>query len=47
MRQREPFKVNFAYTETYKNSAIPYCQRLLNELEEEKRRDEIRRRKGS
>ena len=38
MRQREPFKVNFAYTETYKNSAIPYCQRLLNELEEERRR---------
>ena len=29
-RQREPFKINFARTETYKNSTIPTCQRLLN-----------------
>ena len=29
-RQREPFKVNFARTESYKKSAIPTCQRLLN-----------------
>ena len=27
----ETFKVNFARTEKYRKSAIPYCQRLLNE----------------
>ena len=26
----EPFIVNFAKTSTYKKSAIPFCQRLLN-----------------
>ena len=30
IRQREPFKVNFARTEAYKKSTIPTCQRLLN-----------------
>ena len=30
-RGREEFKVNFRRTQQYKNSAIPYCQRLLNE----------------
>ena len=30
IRQREPYKVNFAMTETYKYSTIPTCQRLLN-----------------
>ena len=30
LRQREPFAVNFAYTDTYRISALPYCQRLLN-----------------
>ena len=30
IRHREPFKVNFARTESYKNSTIPTCQRLLN-----------------
>ena len=29
-RQREIFKVNFARTESYRKSAIPTCQRLLN-----------------
>ena len=29
-RKRETFEVNFAGTDTYKISAIPYCQRLLN-----------------
>ena len=29
-RQREPYKVNFARTKTYQQSAIPYIQRLLN-----------------
>ena len=30
-RQKETFKVNFAHTTRYRNSAIPYCQRLLND----------------
>ena len=30
VRNREPYKVNFCYTETYRKSTIPYCQRLLN-----------------
>ena len=30
IRDSEKFKVNFAKTETYKKSAIPYIQRLLN-----------------
>ena len=35
-RDSEPFHVNFAGTETYRNSAIPYCQRLLNQHEMKK-----------
>ena len=31
VRESEPFTVNFARTDTYKDSAVPYCQRLLNE----------------
>ena len=31
IRDREPFKVNFARTVQYKNSAIPFIQRKLNE----------------
>ena len=30
-RHRELFKVNFARTNAYKDSAIPYCQRKLND----------------
>ena len=30
LRKKEEFKVNFAYTEDYRRSAIPYCQQLLN-----------------
>ena len=30
VRSREKYKVNFAHTEGYRNSAVPYCQRLLN-----------------
>ena len=30
-RTHEEFTVNFAKTTAYRNSAIPYCQRLLNE----------------
>ena len=29
-KKKEPFFVNFARTEKYKNSTIPYCQRILN-----------------
>ena len=29
-RNKEEFKINFAYTEDYRRSAIPYCQTLLN-----------------
>ena len=31
VRNRETFQVNFARTEKYRMSAIPYCQRKLNE----------------
>jgi hypothetical protein len=31
VRDREPYKVNFARTAQYKNSAIPYIQRRLND----------------
>ena len=40
-RGREQFKVNFCRTKRYQDSAIPFCQRLLNqhwrEKEEERR----------
>ena len=31
LRETEKYVVNFAHTENYRNSAVPYCQRLLNE----------------
>ena len=31
VRARERYTVNFANTECYRDSTIPYCQRLLNE----------------
>ena len=31
LRLKERYKVNFASTGSYKNSAVPYCQRLLNQ----------------
>ena len=31
IRNREHFEVNFASKDSYMKSAIPYCQRLLNE----------------
>ena len=31
IRDKEVFHVNFARTEDYKKSAIPFCQRLLND----------------
>ena len=30
LRNTEKYAVNFARTENYRNSAVPYCQRLLN-----------------
>ena len=30
IRTREKFVVNFAHSERYKKSAVPYCQNLLN-----------------
>ena len=30
IRNKEMFKVNFAHTSTHKDSAVPFCQRLLN-----------------
>ena len=30
VRSSEPFKVNFASRNTYRDSAIPFCQRLIN-----------------
>ena len=30
IRSSEPFKVNFANTEAYQKSTIPFCQKLLN-----------------
>ena len=47
IRDREKFKVNFAYKNFYKNSTIPFCQRLLNhddkQGEEEEEEEEGRR----
>ena len=37
VRNREHFHVNFARTQQYKKSAIPYCQRLLNDYFNEKK----------
>ena len=48
LRNTEKFQVNFAHTSNYQNSAVPHCQRLLNEdfqKEQEMRKDkeEMRR----
>ena len=31
LRERQPFEVNFARTDAYKDLTIPYCQRLLSD----------------
>ena len=31
IRNHEGFQVNVAHTESHRKSAVPYCQRLLNE----------------
>ena len=31
LRYPEKFQFNFAHTENYKNSTVPFCQRLLNQ----------------
>ena len=49
IRNPEPFKVNFAHTESYRHSAVPYCQRLLNQdaqAREVQRTAAARRREG-
>ena len=49
IRNPERFKVNFAHTESYRKSAVPYCQRLLNQdaqAREVQRKDAARRREG-
>ena len=43
IRAREKYTVNFARTNAYKNSTIPYCQRLLNNLTHQEE-EAIRRR---
>ena len=40
VRDREEFQVNFARTKQYQDSAIPYCQRLLNNYSRERRAGE-------
>ena len=40
IRSREKYNVNFAYTSIYKNSPIPYCQRLLNHHDEARQEEE-------
>ena len=46
VREREEFVVNFARTKQYKESAIPFCQRLLNSHFREKREAEAGGRAG-
>ena len=41
-RHKETYKENKAYTERYRNSAIPYMQRLLNEHESVKNKEKKR-----
>jgi hypothetical protein len=47
LRNVEKYHVNFAHTENYKKSAVPYCQRLLNldhSLQGEVRKQQDRKR---
>ena len=44
IRNTEKYLVNFAHTENYLNSAVPYCQRLLNE---DYRQNVLRTREGA
>ena len=51
VRHAAKYSVNLARTENYRNSAIPYCQRLLNEdhkqeQERMKERRELARHQG-
>ena len=49
LRQPEKYTVNFASTENYRRSTVPFCQRLLNRAhkEEEERRRERREEAGT
>ena len=31
LRNSEKYHINFAHTENYRKSAVPFCQRLLNQ----------------
>ena len=45
VRNPEKYQVNFSHTENYRNSTVPFCQRLLNKdflLEQEKRTEKER-----
>ena len=45
LRNPEKYQVNFSHTENYRNSTVPFCQRLLNKdflLGQEKRREKER-----
>ena len=43
VRVTEKYHVNFAHTESYKQSAVPYCQRLLNQdTQEREERERVR-----
>ena len=44
IRNTEKYIVNFSRTENYLNSAVPYCQRLLNE--DHRRNEEKARQRG-
>ena len=44
LRNTDKFQVNFAHTENYKKSAVPYCQRLLNQdAADQKEKEQARR----
>ena len=44
IRTREKYKVNFARTESYRKSAVPYCQTLLNaDARDSEARDQAQR----
>ena len=46
IRAREKYVVNFARTNIYKNSTIPFCQRLLNNEEEQEEEEQQPRRRS-
>ena len=45
VRRSEKYIVNFAHTENYRHSTVPYCQRLLNQHDMEEEEDMRRMRR--